>query len=287
MGGQTITRAARAVVIGAGLVVLLGLVAVATHSGFGSTGTGHGTVSHTLVSYAMTVFLIIFVCLIPVAIYLRLVQIRENPEQRASSLRRNIRGFAGIAAAMVFAYFFHRIWPHVHLQRQTAPKIPQPPQLGKGKLKLAHASSSSSPSFEWSALWVALAIAVAVAGYFVYRVRTRTFAELEPLGLEQDVAASISDAIDDLEREPDARRAVIAAYARMEAVLGRHGLRRRVSETPIEYLRRVLTDMTAHGDAVSRLTSLFERAKFSTHEIDVSAKHEAIAALREIRDGMA
>ena len=76
----------------------------------------------------------------------------------------------------------------------------------------------------------------------------------------------MSDAIDDLEAEPDARRAVIAAYARMEGVLARHGLRRKPSETPLEYLRRILLGLTARADAVRRLTSLFEQAKFSRHD---------------------
>jgi len=48
--------------------------------------------------------------------------------------------------------------------------------------------------------------------------------------METDIAASISDAIDDLESEPDARRAVIAR-TRMEGAFGRHGLRRQASET--------------------------------------------------------
>ncbi|MBA3844696.1 MAG: DUF4129 domain-containing protein [Actinobacteria bacterium] len=96
----------------------------------------------------------------------------------------------------------------------------------------------------------------------------------------------MNDAIDDLEAEPDARRAVIAAYARMEAVLARHGLRRRPSETPVEYLRRVLLGLTERADAVSRLTDLFEQAKFSRHEIDGAMKQDAIGALREIRDDL-
>jgi hypothetical protein len=96
----------------------------------------------------------------------------------------------------------------------------------------------------------------------------------------------MSSAIDDLEAEPDARRAVIAAYARMEGVLGRHGLRRRPSETSLEYLRRVLRDLTSRADAVTRLTSLFEQAKFSRHEIDSAMKQDAIGALREIRDDL-
>jgi hypothetical protein len=111
-----------------------------------------------------------------------------------------------------------------------------------------------------------------------------------PLDREQtvaeDFAASIGDAIDDLENEPDARRAVIAAYARMENVLARNGLKRRPSETPVEYLRRILLGLTSRGDSVSRLTSLFEQAKFSRHEIDVSMKLDAIGALREIRDDL-
>jgi uncharacterized protein (DUF2342 family) len=79
---------------------------------------------------------------------------------------------------------------------------------------------------------------------------------------------------------------VNAAYARMEGVLGRHGLRRRPSETPLEYLRRILLGLTARADAVKRLTSLFEQAKFSRHEIDSSMKQDAIDALRLIRDDL-
>src|SRR5207248_9846230 len=101
-----------------------------------------------------------------------------------------------------------------------------------------------------------------------------------------DLVASMSDAIEDLEAEPDARTAVIAAYARMERVLARHGLRRRPSETPLEYLRRILLGLTTRADAVTRLTSLFEQAKFSRHEIDGSMKQDAIGALRTMRDDL-
>src|SRR6267142_572862 len=111
-------------------------------------------------------------------------------------------------------------------------------------------------------------------GWLYYSWRTRKKRTAVPLDQEQtvadDFAASIGDAIDDLEAEPDARLAVIAAYARMEAVLARNGLRRRPSETPVEYLRRILLGLKAIGDSVSRLTDLFEQAKFSRHAIDAS-----------------
>ena len=80
---------------------------------------------------------------------------------------------------------------------------------------------------------------------------------------------------------------MIAAYARMEGVLARHGLRREAAETPLEYLRRVLLGLTARGDAVQSLTRLFEEARFSRHEIDTTMKRDAIGALRKICDDLA
>jgi hypothetical protein len=104
--------------------------------------------------------------------------------------------------------------------------------------------------------------------------------------IADDVADSISDAIEDLESEPDSRRAVIAAYARMEGVFGRHGLRREASETASEYLQRILLGLTTRVEAVARLTGLFEQAKFSDHAIDGRMKQDAINALRVIRDDL-
>jgi hypothetical protein len=138
-------------------------------------------------------------------------------------------------------------------------------------------------------LVVALLV-LAIIGFFAYRsyrmhkLRKAAVA-LEPT-VGEDFAVAIGDAIGELEAEPEARRAVIAAYARMEGVLGRHGLRRKPSDTPVEYLGRVLGGLTSRTDAVARLTGLFEEAKFSRHEIDEPMKREAIDALRAIRDDL-
>jgi len=97
------------------------------------------------------------------------------------------------------------------------------------------------------------------------------------------VAALVDESIDDLRSEGDPRRAVIAAYARMERGLGRAGLARKPFEAPLEYLRRVLLDLQAGAQPVGRLTELFERAKFSRHEVGADAKDEAIECLLAIR----
>jgi hypothetical protein len=111
----------------------------------------------------------------------------------------------------------------------------------------------------------------------------------------------LDDTLDDLERDPDPRRAVIAAWARMERGLAAAGLPRRPAEAPFEYVGRVLAAEGSgepRGGAtvgrspvrpahVHRLTSLFERAKFSRHTIDQAMREEAVAALRAVRSDLA
>ena len=106
----------------------------------------------------------------------------------------------------------------------------------------------------------------------------------------------LDDTLEDLEREPDPRRAVIGAWARMEAGLAAAGLPRRPAEAPFEYAGRVLeTALAGRGTAVGplrpgsvhRLTGLFERAKFSHHDIGEADRDQAIAALRAVRQDLA
>ena len=56
------------------------------------------------------------------------------------------------------------------------------------------------------------------------------------------------------------------------------------SETPQELLQRVLRQLDLGSDAIERLTTLYARAKFSQHDVDVAMKEEAIGALEQVRD---
>ncbi len=142
--------------------------------------------------------------------------------------------------------------------------------------------------FDWT-----LAIGILgliVVGGAVFYVRARLTPLPDPLVLQDDVkeelSVAVSGAIDDLRREPDPRRAVIAAYARMEGVLARRGHARNPAETPFEYLSRILLSLRVREGAVRELTELFERAKFSTHPIDETMKERAISALLSVRDDL-
>jgi hypothetical protein len=101
---------------------------------------------------------------------------------------------------------------------------------------------------------------------------------------QDEIALALNESLDDLRSEPDLRRAIIAAYARMERTLAAAGIPRRPAEAPLEFLARALHDLDASAGAVTRLTDLFEWAKFSHHEPDASMRDEAIDALVALRD---
>jgi hypothetical protein len=126
-----------------------------------------------------------------------------------------------------------------------------------------------------------------VAAVYVWR---RTREQPRVLADQEAVAEQLSEVLtetlDDLALERDPRRAVIRAYARMEQVLASHGMPRAAHEAPLEYLARVLRELNVGAEAAHALTELFERAKFSQHEIDVAMKEEAIAALLRVRDDL-
>jgi hypothetical protein len=274
-------RSTRLALVAVGLLVLLGIVAFASRSGLGHQSQAKPSPAY--VSYAFSAFLIVFVLAIPVAMYGFVLQAREGQVARKSYRQRTLEsiGMMFVFGCLAFVVIYLKRHHHSIFDINTNGL-----KNGKNALKGRHGRPANiEPQFEWTVFWIALAVLAVTAGWFYYQWRTRkrrTAVPLEP-SVADDLVASISDAIDDLEAEPDARRAVIAAYARMEGVLARNGLRRRPSETPVEYLRRILLGLTARGDSVSRLTGLFEQAKFSRHEIDATMKQDAIGALREIR----
>ena len=280
-------RGLRSLLLTGALVLLLGLVAVSSRSGFGKSNAP--AVNNTYVSYAMSVFLIVFVLMIPVAVYSYFIRSKEMTDIGARSpSKRLYRMMIALVCLGLIIYIRHYFLNHGGFFGHNG-LFHHGSNLDKnGNLKGAGGKGAQQPHFEWIVLWIALGVGAvaAVASYIAYKRRPpQPLRELPTM--HEEVAATIDDAIDDLEREADPRRAVIAAYARMERTLGRHGLVRRPSETAIEYLRRVLHELTSRSGAVERLTSLFERAKFSRHEITPDMKQDAIASLREIRESIA
>lgn len=174
-----------------------------------------------------------------------------------------------------------------------APKHPfagAPAGHHRSKPKSATKHPSPSPGGPLDSSWVrgaafAAGAAIGVVALFLI------FRHPSPPGsrkrddeaLDHALAAGVTA----LESEDDPRQAVIKAYAGMEHALAEDGLPRRPSETPLEYLRRALERLSASTGATTRLTLLFEQAKFSSHVIDEPMRREALAALGELRSELA
>ena len=124
-----------------------------------------------------------------------------------------------------------------------------------------------------------------VAWWYAGRARKRARGELHT-ELAAAVAQAVDESLDDLRAEPDPRRAVIAAYARLERVLAAHGVPRKPAEAPMEYLGRMLAELSVSDRAARALTDLFERAKFSQHAVGAEMKDEAIDALQTVRNDL-
>jgi hypothetical protein len=154
---------------------------------------------------------------------------------------------------------------------------------GKGR---ATAASFHFPL--WAQLSVAVLVliaAVLVASTLGRRWRATDAPPMPTLGPE--ITAAIDRSLDDLEADPDARRAIIAAYRRMEVSLAHVGLPRGPSETAREYLSRGLASLELTPSTIGTLTTLFERAKFSLRHVDLRLRDEAISALRALQEELA
>ena len=173
---------------------------------------------------------------------------------------QNLADGSRIFGVLAFVIVYLKRAPRAHLSSSTTQAL----RLARRREAHAHtarqAASQYEPTFEWPVLWVALVVLAAVGGVFCdYRSRkppqaARPRSTLEPT-VAEDVAASIGDAIDDLEAEPDARRAVIAAYARMEGVLApQRPAPQAERDAASSTSRRILLGLTSRGDAVERLT---------------------------------
>jgi hypothetical protein len=154
------------------------------------------------------------------------------------------------------------------LPRATVPGAPAPP----------HAA------VDWLALGLVTALLV-TAGLLTWRwLRPRrpppprtVLAHPEPV---------LDDAIADVLAEADPRRAVIAAWARLERVLTRHGVPRRPAEAPVEFAVRAGGELSVELVSLERLADLFEWARFSLNEVTPAMRGEALEGLVAVRDGL-
>jgi hypothetical protein len=268
-----------------GLTALLALVAAASRGRRSPPGGTGGGPSESLLDYLISAYLVFGVVFFVVILVL-IARDRETlPTRRKNRQVRQLLQFAVVMTALFLLFGSRDLLERLRggdAPAQTAP-APTTTPGGGGRRGPDPAAEASGRRFRWEpAVLLGTLAAGGLAVYLVRRSRRRELTSDEEMA--QAMAVVLDDALADLRAEVDPRRAIIAAYARMERLLAAFGVPRYPSETPFEYLGRVLVQLRASAGSVFELTALFERAKFSHHSVDAAMKDEAIEALAAVRD---
>lgn len=278
------TQALRALVVAATLLLLVALVALASGNERPAPeqGTPRALELESLDDIVLTIAATLYVLLVVFAIVV-LYQLRGR------DLGPGARGtWKGL---ITFGICVFALWCFVFFEPERARELferlrlvgDRAGSLGSGD-PTDSASETGSPVFVWPIALLVVAVAGSFILWFWYRRRPQgTLGPLPPPRLEHALAEVVERTIGDLRAERDPRRAVIAAYAQMERVLGDHGHPRRHYEAPFEYLARILQELRVRAASALALTELFERARFSQHVVDEEMKDEAIGALEAVR----
>ena len=278
-------RAWRSVLVIGGLMAFMALVAIAAAGHAPSAGAARpSTPAPTLLQdYVLTLALLIMPIGLGLVIWAMVLQrIYKDVPLKKSKASAHVPVIVSIAVIVVLLVLFLR-WAEPSRTPTlgvfgggggaTSTGVTPPPPK----------DPPYEPQFRWLPIVVVGGLIVGIGGAMVVMALRRQRELLAATPLRETLADVVTETLDDLRREADPRKAVIAAYAKMERTLAARGIPRRESEAPVEYLTRILDVVSASGHSVRRLTGLFARARFSPHEIDAKMKEDAIEALTGLR----
>ena len=276
--------ARRLIPLGLLVAVLLAAAGIASHGRPLSGGRGTGPTA-TFFDYIATTLILLAFVFLAVALWAALSQRTAGggPPRTRWNLVTALLSFAVsalIAVLLLHTGFVNRLRNleqnlKKQQQGQTAQKRPPPGR------------NVRDPHVRWDEIAVFIVLLAGTAVVIYANGRTRRTPRPWRFGRNEEVAQALDESIDDLRTDPDLRRAIIAAYARMEQALARAGIARHPSEAPFEYMERALRSLDTSAEGAERLTGLFEWAKFSHHDPEPAMKDEAIDALVAVRDELA
>jgi hypothetical protein len=271
--------------LGLAVMVLLALAGIASHGRPLAGGRGRGPTA-TFFDYVATTLVLLAIVMLAVVVYSLVGQrAAGGPPRRGRwhlvSAFVSFAGFVLLAYVLVHTGFAQRLQKFE--QALARSQHNRQGQLPGGKAPL----NARNARLRWDEIGVFIVLIAGTAVVLVASRRTRRVPRPWRIGRKQEVSLAIDESIDDLRSDPNLRRAIVAAYARMEHALGRAGLPRHPAEAPFEYVERALRSLDTSADSARRLTALFERAKFSQHEPEPEMRDEAIDALVAVRDELA
>jgi len=265
------------------VIVLVAVVAIASRGSTPSGAVGSHRPAAGLLDAVVSLFVVgMVVAAVAVAVILSFFG-RRDPGATVRKRRGPVRSLIMFLVAMALLVLVVRALAG-SVETRLRPPVP-PGTAGNGDASAP--SSVYEPEFTiWPVLAVGVLAALAAITWWL-GARARRREQAPPPTTAEALADVLAETLDDLRAEGDPRRAVIAAYARMERALAAVGLPRSPAEAPEEYLRRILADVAVSRGAATRLTALFAWARFSGHDVRPEMKDEAIDTLEQVQRELA
>lgn len=191
----------------------------------------------------------------------------------------------------------------------SPPRLPAP-ELSRPPIQQPSGATSPAPQpvqqpdqvdSRWIILVLVTLLALLVAALITLAVRKLLAVHREPVDTDPDHLAAgtstgafgddvdlpelqdaVTRALAHLDGHPRPRDAVVAAWVALEEAAARAGTRRDPAQTPTEFTGTVLAATPAPAGAVTRLRTLYQRARFTDRPVDTTAVDQARAALAEI-----
>ncbi len=279
-------RSAVPVLIVVAVVLLAGVAAVASRSPLSSSpGSSTSFGASPRLNLPAPWVLAVMIGASAIAVFEVIYGLRGRAQMvKAGAARRRRLTFASVAQAAVLVLILALIIGlHRHGNHSTAAATAA---QARATARHAHAGARGSAALpQWLLLGAISALIVVDMVILAIAFAPRRRGGLSTGAPETEAVLSALEAsLTALEDEQDPRRAVIAAYRRMELALSAAGVPRGDSESPREYLDRTLGSLSLSAAPVRTLTTLFERARFSLRRIDSSQREEALRALVALRD---
>jgi hypothetical protein len=157
-------------------------------------------------------------------------------------------------------------------------------------LAQARKPATSVAAFDYAVAGLALLLALATFALmmlvvFAERI-VRWWDRPGPAEFGPRLQVAVAESLDDLRAEPDARAAIIRAYRRFELALSAARVPRAPWQTPSEFMRAVLAQVSMPAAPVERLTALFELARFSERPLGADARAAACDYLDEVQTAL-
>jgi len=103
--------------------------------------------------------------------------------------------------------------------------------------------------------------------------------------VREQVRAAVDEGLSDLDvSDTDARRAVIACWARLEAAAAAAGTQRQPGDTSTELVERLLAEHEITASVLAGFAAVYREARFATHVVNDEMRAQARAALGQLRD---